>query len=78
MWKSVFQVFKFQILNSKCVKESSSKCPRIFKVCEREFFKLLKALSFKCVKEVLCQRYKFQIKISNLCKKFFQVFEGFL
>ncbi len=26
MWKSVLQVFKFQVLNSKCVKESSSSC----------------------------------------------------
>ncbi len=34
VWKSVFQVFKFQILSSKCVKESSSKCPRISKFVE--------------------------------------------
>ncbi len=32
--KSVLQVFKFQILSSKCVKESSSKCPRISKFVE--------------------------------------------
>ncbi len=33
-WKSVLQVFKFQVLSSKCVKESSSKCPRISKFVE--------------------------------------------
>jgi len=34
VWKSVFQVFKFQLLSSKCVKESSSKCPRNSKCVE--------------------------------------------
>jgi hypothetical protein len=35
VWKSVLQVFKFQVLSSKCVKESFSKCPRISK-CVKE------------------------------------------
>ncbi len=34
VWKSVLQVFKFQILSSKFVKESYSKCPRISKCVE--------------------------------------------
>ncbi len=33
-WKSVLQVFKFQLLSSKCVKESSLKCPRFSKCVE--------------------------------------------
>ncbi len=35
LWKSVIQVFKFQVLSSKCVKESSSKCPRFQSVWKR-------------------------------------------
>jgi hypothetical protein len=29
VWKNVLQVLKFQVLSSMCVKERSSKCPRI-------------------------------------------------
>ncbi len=35
VWKNVLQVFKFQVLSSKCVKESSSKCPRVQSVWKR-------------------------------------------
>jgi hypothetical protein len=34
VWKSVLQVFKFQILSSKCVKESFTNCPKISKCVE--------------------------------------------
>ncbi len=34
VWKSVLQVLKFQVLSSKCVKERSSKRPRISKCVE--------------------------------------------
>jgi hypothetical protein len=34
VWKSVLQVLKFQVLSSKCLKERSSKCPRISKCVE--------------------------------------------
>jgi hypothetical protein len=34
VWKSVLQILKFQVLSSKCVKERSSKCPRVSKCVE--------------------------------------------
>jgi len=34
VWKSVLQVLKFQALSSKCVKERSSKSPKISKCVE--------------------------------------------
>ncbi len=58
VWKNVIQVFKFQVLNSKCVKEFSSKCPRISK-CGRKFFKLLKVSTLKF--EKVCGREFFEL-----------------
>jgi hypothetical protein len=95
VWKNVFQIFKFQVLSSKCVKESSSKCYRISKCVEESssscwkfqhsslrcvqerFLKLLKTSSFKCVKNSSLLTLQVSSQISNLCKKVFQVFEGF-
>ncbi len=37
VWKSVLQVFKFQVLSSMCVKENSSKCYRISNVWKKVF-----------------------------------------
>jgi hypothetical protein len=48
-----------------------------FEVLEN-FFKLLKGLSFKCVKKSSLPILQVSSQISSLCKKVFQVFEGFL
>jgi len=49
-----------------------------FEVCGRKAFKLLKSSSFKCVKEKCLPLLQVSNEISNLCKKVFQVFEGFI
>jgi len=48
-----------------------------FEVCAR-FFKLLKASNFKCVKKSYLPMLQVSNQILSLCKKFFQMFEGFL
>jgi hypothetical protein len=48
------------------------------KMCGKEVFKLLKASRFKCVKESSLPLLQVSSEVSTLCKKFFQVFEGFL
>jgi hypothetical protein len=49
-----------------------------FEVCGREFFNLLKSLSFKCVKDNFLPLLEVSNEVSSLRKKVFQVFEGFL
>jgi hypothetical protein len=49
-----------------------------FEVCGREFFNLSKFSNFKCVKECSLPLLEVSNEISSLCKKFFQMFEGFL
>jgi hypothetical protein len=49
-----------------------------FEVCGREAFKLLKVSSFKYVEESSLPLSQVSSEISNLCKKIFQVFKGFL
>ncbi len=49
-----------------------------FEMCGREAFKLLKVSSFKYVEESSLPLLQVSNEISNLCKKFFQMFEGFL
>ncbi len=56
------------------LKGSTLKC----EVCGREVFKLVKVSSFKCAKHKYLPLLQVSNEISNLCKKVFQMFEGFI
>jgi hypothetical protein len=80
--REFFKFLKFSMLKfeKKCGREffkllkvSTSK----FEVCVKEVFKLLKALSFKCVKESFLPLLQVSNEISSLCKNVFQMFVGF-
>ncbi len=83
MWKIILQVVesfnvKFEKVCGREFFELLKVSTLKFEVCGKEVFKLLKASNFKCVKEEFLSLLQVSSVISSLCKKVFQVFEGFL
>ncbi len=85
--KVFFHVFKIQVLGLKCgielfdlLRVSILKFEKVWKKVFQivESFKLLKASNFKCVKKSFLPLFQVSSQISILCKKGFQVFDGFL
>ncbi len=75
--KYFFKFLKVFVLRWKCVEESFLIHWK-FEVCGRKFFELLKAWSFKCVKESFSHCCKFQVKFQACVIKDLQMIEVFL